>query len=40
VEHVLKCILADTDNSLANMGKRSLQDISRDDLQIRHESKL
>jgi len=40
VEHVLRCILADTDNSLGNMGKRSLQDVTRDDLQIRHESKL
>lgn len=40
VEHVLKCILADTDNMLANMGKRSLQELSRHDLQIRSESKL
>lgn len=40
VEHVLKCLLADTDNSLANMGKKSLQDLSRSDLQIVSESKL
>ena len=40
VEHVLKCILADTDNMLGNMGKKSLKDLSRDDLQIRPESKL
>ena len=40
VEHVLKCMLADTDNMLGNMGKKSLKDLSRDDLQIRPESKL
>jgi isopentenyl diphosphate isomerase/L-lactate dehydrogenase-like FMN-dependent dehydrogenase len=40
VEHVLKCLLADTDNMLGNMGKKSLQDLSRHDLQIRLESKL
>ncbi len=34
VEHVLKCMLADTDNSLANLGKKSIADISRDDLRI------
>ncbi|KAK5320006.1 hypothetical protein LTR20_009359 [Exophiala xenobiotica] len=40
VEHVLKCLLADTDNMLGNMGKKSLRDLSRHDLQIRFESKL
>lgn len=40
VEHVLKCLLADTDNMLGNMGKKSLRDLSRHDLQIRSESKL
>jgi isopentenyl diphosphate isomerase/L-lactate dehydrogenase-like FMN-dependent dehydrogenase len=40
VEHVLKCLLADTDNMLGNMGKKSLRDLSRHDLQIRLESKL
>lgn len=40
VEHVLRCILADTDNMLANIGKKSLKDLSLDDLQIRLESKL
>ncbi|KAI5362779.1 putative FMN-dependent dehydrogenase, FMN-dependent alpha-hydroxy acid dehydrogenase, active [Septoria linicola] len=40
VEHVLKCMLADTDNMLANMGKKSIKDLSRDDLQIRRDAKL
>jgi len=40
VEHVFKCILAETDNALGNMGKVSLQDLSRDDLQIVPLSKL
>ncbi|KAK5052644.1 hypothetical protein LTR84_002509 [Exophiala bonariae] len=40
VEHVLKCLLADTDNMLGNMGKKSIKDLSRYDLQIRSESKL
>lgn len=40
VEHVLKCLLADTDNMLGNMGKKSIKDLSRHDLQIRSESKL
>ena len=40
VEHVLRCMLADTDNMLGNMGKKSLQDLSRHDLQIRSEAKL
>ena len=35
VEHVLRCLLADTDNMLGNMGKRSLGELSRADLQIR-----
>lgn len=34
VEHVLKCILADTDNSMANLGKRSLSELGRDDLRV------
>ncbi|KXS93983.1 hypothetical protein AC578_7680 [Pseudocercospora eumusae] len=40
VEHVLKCIMADTDNMLGNMGKRSLKDLGRDDLQFTGDSKL
>jgi isopentenyl diphosphate isomerase/L-lactate dehydrogenase-like FMN-dependent dehydrogenase len=40
VKHVLRCLLADTDNTLGNMGKRSLSELSRDDLQIRPEAKL
>jgi len=40
VEHVLRCILADTDNMLGNLGKKSIQDLSRDDLQFVKESKL
>ncbi|USW56839.1 Putative FMN-dependent dehydrogenase, FMN-dependent alpha-hydroxy acid dehydrogenase, active [Septoria linicola] len=40
VEHVLKCMLADTDNMLANMGKKSIKDLSRDDLQIWRDAKL
>ncbi|KAF2447040.1 FMN-dependent alpha-hydroxy acid dehydrogenase [Karstenula rhodostoma CBS 690.94] len=34
VKHVLSCLLADTDNSLANLGKTSLSQISRDDLRV------
>lgn len=34
VKHVLDCILADLDNSLANLGKRNLAEISRKDLRI------
>ncbi|KAG9192833.1 FMN-dependent alpha-hydroxy acid dehydrogenase [Alternaria panax] len=34
VKHVLNCMLADTDNSLANLGKRSISEISRDDLRV------
>jgi isopentenyl diphosphate isomerase/L-lactate dehydrogenase-like FMN-dependent dehydrogenase len=40
VEHVLKCLLADTDNMLGNMGKRSIRDLGREDLQIVRESRL
>lgn len=34
VRHVLDCILADTDNSLANLGKKSISDVSRADLRV------
>lgn len=34
VKHVLNCLLADTDNSMANLGKRSLSEINRDDLKV------
>jgi len=34
VKHVLQCILADADNSLANLGKKSLSDLSREDLRV------
>lgn len=34
VEHVFRCILADTDNMLGNVGKRSLAELSRADLRI------
>ncbi|KAF2208903.1 hypothetical protein CERZMDRAFT_48266 [Cercospora zeae-maydis SCOH1-5] len=40
VEHVLKCLLADTDNMLANVGRKSVKDLSREDLQVQRESKL
>ncbi|EXJ92815.1 hypothetical protein A1O3_01369 [Capronia epimyces CBS 606.96] len=40
VEHVLRCLLADTDNMLGNLGKRSIKDLNRYDLQIRRETKL
>ncbi|EME40963.1 hypothetical protein DOTSEDRAFT_178262 [Dothistroma septosporum NZE10] len=40
VEHVMKCLLADTDNMLGQLGKRSISDVNRDDLQIRREAKL
>lgn len=32
VKHVLNCLLADTDSSLANLGKKSVAEISRNDL--------
>jgi lactate 2-monooxygenase len=35
VEHVLKCLLADADNTLGNIGKKSTNELSRHDLQIR-----
>ncbi|KAF2116513.1 FMN-dependent dehydrogenase [Lophiotrema nucula] len=34
VKHVLECLLADTDNSLGNLGKKSLADLSRHDLRV------
>lgn len=34
VKHVLSCIGADMDNSLANLGKSNMRDVSRSDLQI------
>ncbi|KAF2263403.1 FMN-dependent alpha-hydroxy acid dehydrogenase [Lojkania enalia] len=34
VKHVLNCLLADTDNSLANLGKKTLVELSRHDLRI------
>ncbi|KAF4987210.1 hypothetical protein FGRMN_10483 [Fusarium graminum] len=40
VEHVLKCLLADMDNMLVNVGKKSIRDLSRDDLQVLPWSKL
>ncbi|KAH6889371.1 FMN-dependent dehydrogenase [Thelonectria olida] len=40
VEHVLKCLLADTDNMLGNCGKKSIHDLSRADLQVLPQSKL
>lgn len=39
-KHVFKCLLAETDNMLANCGKTSLSQLSRDDLQIRERAKL
>lgn len=34
VKHVLNCMLADTENSMANLGKKSLSELSKDDLRI------
>jgi lactate 2-monooxygenase len=34
VEHVLKCLLAETDLMLSNLGKTSIKDVTRKDLQI------
>ena len=34
VEHVLRCVLADTDNMLGNLGKTGIEHLSRHDLQI------
>jgi lactate 2-monooxygenase len=40
VEHVLRCLLADTDNMLGNLGKKGVKELSRYDLQMRGEAKL
>jgi len=40
VKHAFKCMLAETDDMLANCGKRSLKELSREDLQIHPPSKL
>ncbi|KAH6122673.1 hypothetical protein HBI69_058920 [Parastagonospora nodorum] len=37
VKHVLNCMLADTDSSLANLGKKSIAEISRNDLRVLQE---
>ncbi|KAH7398689.1 FMN-dependent dehydrogenase [Phaeosphaeria sp. MPI-PUGE-AT-0046c] len=34
VKHVLSCMLADTESSMANLGKRNVAEISRDDLRV------
>ncbi|KAL5118223.1 hypothetical protein ACEQ8H_003895 [Pleosporales sp. CAS-2024a] len=34
VKHVLSCMLADTDSSLANLGKKSVAEMSRSDLRV------
>ena len=34
VRHVLSCLLADTDSSLANLGRKSLSEVTRDDLRV------
>ncbi|KAF2668961.1 FMN-dependent alpha-hydroxy acid dehydrogenase [Microthyrium microscopicum] len=34
VKHVLRCMLADLDNQLANLGKKSVEELSRNDLRI------
>ncbi|PVI06003.1 FMN-dependent alpha-hydroxy acid dehydrogenase [Periconia macrospinosa] len=34
VKHVIDTLLADTDNSMANLGKKSLAELSRDDLRF------
>ncbi|KAH6618459.1 FMN-dependent alpha-hydroxy acid dehydrogenase-like protein [Boeremia exigua] len=39
VRHVLQCLLADTDSSLANLGRRRLSEITRGDLRA-HGAKL
>jgi lactate 2-monooxygenase len=38
VKHVLNCLLADTDSSLANLGKKDIGEISRDDLRVLQQS--
>ena len=40
VEHVLRCLLAETDLMLSNLGKTSIKDVSRKDLQILPGSRL
>lgn len=40
VEHVFKCILAEMDNALAQMGKTSLKQLSRDDLVFKQKARL
>lgn len=40
VEHVLKCLLAETDLMLSNLGKTSIKDVSRKDLQVIPTGKL
>ena len=40
VAHVLRCLLADTDNMLGNMGKTDVKALSREDLQVVPLSKL
>ena len=40
VEHVMRCLLADVDNMLGNMGKKSLKELGRGDLWVRGEAKL
>ena len=34
VRHVLNCLLADTDSSLANLGRKSIGEITREDLRV------
>ncbi|KAF1359080.1 FMN-dependent alpha-hydroxy acid dehydrogenase [Lizonia empirigonia] len=34
VKHVLDCLLADTDSSLANLGKRGLGEVTREDVRV------
>jgi lactate 2-monooxygenase len=34
VKHVLNCLLADTDSSLANLGKKTVEEIGRGDLRV------
>ncbi|KIX02753.1 uncharacterized protein Z518_08695 [Rhinocladiella mackenziei CBS 650.93] len=40
VEHILRCLLADMDNMLGQVGKKSLKELNRHDVQIRSDSKL
>jgi isopentenyl diphosphate isomerase/L-lactate dehydrogenase-like FMN-dependent dehydrogenase len=34
VRHVLSCLLADTDSSLANVGRKRLGEVTREDLRV------